>query len=577
MTDSLSIFIAQLDPTVGDISGNLGRLRDAWREAKNAHADLVVASELFVAGYPPEDLVLKPAFVAACEAAVKDFARELQDGPAVLLGTPWHQDGKLYNAAALLEGGKVAALRFKHDLPNYGVFDEKRVFAPGPAPGPIVLKGVRLGVMVCEDMWSVDACECLQESGAEFLIVINGSPFEATKQQQRLDLARTRVKESGLPLLYVNQVGGQDELVFDGASFALATDGDLRVQAPEWRPALMPTRWKREANGWNVEKGVVTERGDRLSSIYQAMVLGLSDYVRKNKFPGVVLGLSGGIDSALSAAVAVDALGADRVHCVMMPSPYTSKESLEDAAAVAEFLECELRDINIGPAMDAYRTMLAPSFEGREPDITEENIQSRARGVTLMALSNKFGWVVLSTGNKSEMSAGYATLYGDMCGGYAVLKDVYKTTVFELSRWRNQRRLPGLLGPIGRVMPERVITKPPSAELKPNQTDQDTLPAYEVLDDILQCLIEHEMTVAQIVERGHPEETVRMVWRMLDRAEYKRRQAPPGVKITSRAFGRDRRYPITNIFQAPGAVPREVGEPGETPRAPHPSRTGGEG
>ena len=577
MTDSLSIAIAQLDPTVGDTAGNLRLLKDAWLQAKQAGADLVVASELFVAGYPPEDLVLKPAFVAACEAAVKDFARETKDGPAVLLGTPWHQDGKLYNAAAFLEGGKVAALRFKHDLPNYGVFDEKRVFAAGPAPGPIVLKGVRLGVMVCEDMWSGDACECLQESGAELLIVINGSPFEALKQQQRLDLARNRAKETGLPLLYVNQIGGQDELVFDGASFAIAADGDLRVQAPEWRPALVPTRWRREAKGWTVEAGVVAERGDRLSSIYQAMVLGLSDYVRKNKFPGVVLGLSGGIDSALSAAVAVDALGADRVHCVMMPSPYTSKESFEDAGLVAEMLECELREINIGPAMEAFRAMLAQSFAGRESDITEENIQSRARGVTLMALSNKFGWMVLSTGNKSEMSAGYATLYGDMCGGYAVLKDVYKTTVFELARWRNQRRLPGMMGPIGRVMPERVITKPPSAELKPNQTDQDTLPPYDKLDDILECLIEHEMPVAAIVARGHSEDTVRMVWRMLDRAEYKRRQAPPGVKITSRAFGRDRRYPITNAFHATGPVPREVAEPGETPRAPLPTGSGGEG
>jgi NAD+ synthase len=578
MTDSLSISIAQLDPTVGDVAGNLGRLMDAWREAKTGGADLVVASELFVAGYPPEDLVLKPAFVDACETAVARFAREAKDGPAVLLGTPWRQDGKLYNAAALVEGGKVSALRFKHDLPNYGVFDEKRVFAIGPAPGPVVLKGVRLGVMVCEDMWSGDACECLQESGAELLIVINGSPFEATKQQQRVDLARTRVKETGLPLLYVNQVGGQDELVFDGASFALAADGDLRVQAPEWRNALMPTRWKREAGGWTVEKGVLAERGDRLSSIYQAMVLGLSDYVRKNKFPGVVLGLSGGIDSALSAAVAVDALGADRVHCVMMPSPYTSKDSLEDAAAVAEFLECELREIDIGPAMEAYRQMLAPSFVGRDADITEENIQSRARGVTLMALSNKFGWMVLSTGNKSEMSAGYATLYGDMCGGYAVLKDVYKTTVFELARWRNKRHLPGMHGPMGPVMPERVITKPPSAELKPNQTDQDTLPPYDKLDDILECLIEHEMTVERIVARGHAEETVRMVWRLLDRAEYKRRQAPPGVKISSRAFGRDRRYPISNAFQATGPVPREIAEPGETPRAPVPTESsGGEG
>ncbi|HVA15531.1 MAG TPA: NAD+ synthase [Stellaceae bacterium] len=575
MTDSLSIFIAQLDPTVGDIAGNLGRLKDAWREAAASGADLVVASELFVAGYPPEDLVLKPAFVAACEAAVKEFARATKEGPAVLLGTPWRQDSKLYNAAALLAEGQVAALRFKHDLPNYGVFDEKRVFAAGPAPGPIVLKNVRLGVMVCEDMWSLDASECLQESGAELLIVVNGSPFEASKQQQRLDLARDRVKETGLPLLYVNQIGGQDELVFDGASFALAADGDLRVQAPEWRNALVPTRWRREGKGWNVEQGVVAERGDRLSSIYQAMVLGLSDYVRKNQFPGVVLGLSGGIDSALSAAVAVDALGADRVHCVMMPSPYTSTESLEDAAACASLLGCELRTIDIGPAMAAFGTMLAPSFAGREPDITEENLQSRARGVTLMALSNKFGWMVLSTGNKSEMSAGYATLYGDMCGGYAVLKDVYKTMVFELSRWRNQRRLPGMMGPIGRVMPERVITKPPSAELKPNQTDQDSLPPYEALDDILECLIEHEMPVEAIVARGHAEEMVRMVWRLLDRAEYKRRQAPPGVKITNRAFGRDRRYPITNAFQATGAMPREVSEPGETPRAPVPTDSDG--
>ena len=574
MTDSLSISIAQLDPTVGDIAGNLGRLMDAWREAKSAGADLVVASELFVAGYPPEDLVLKPAFVEACQAAVTDFARAVKDGPAVLLGTPWHQDGKLYNAVALLEGGQVAALRFKHDLPNYGVFDEKRVFASGPCPGPIVFKTVRLGVMVCEDMWSLDASETLQESGAELLIVINGSPFEGNKHQQRLDLARDRVKETGLPLLYVNQVGGQDELVFDGASFALAADGDLRVQAPEWKNALMPTRWRREAKGWTVEKGVIAERGDRLSSIYQAMVLGLADYVRKNKFPGVVLGLSGGIDSALSAAVAVDALGADRVHCVMMPSPYTSQESLDDAAACASLLECELRNINIGPAMEAYRTMLAPSFEGRSPDITEENIQSRARGVTLMALSNKFGWMVLSTGNKSEMSAGYATLYGDMCGGYSVLKDVYKVTVFELSRWRNQRRLPGMMGPTGGVMPERVITKPPSAELKPNQTDQDTLPPYDVLDDILQCLIEHEMTVEAIVARGHDEATVRRVWLMLDRAEYKRRQAPPGVKITSRAFGRDRRYPITNAYQATGTAPSNAPS-GTMPRAPVPTPSNG--
>jgi len=571
MTDSLIIAIAQLDPTVGDIAGNLDRLGDAWLEAKEAGADLVVASELFVAGYPPEDLVLKPAFVAACEAAVKDFARQVKDGPAVLLGTPWRQDGKLYNAAALLAGGAVAALRFKHDLPNYGVFDEKRVFAAGPCPGPMVLKGVRLGVMVCEDMWTADAAETLGESGAELMIVINGSPYESDKLGERLSLAQERVTETGLPLLYVNQVGGQDELVFDGASFVLDAAGALTVQAPEWLNALVLTRWRREAKGWRPEPGVVAPRGETLASIYHAMVLGLADYVRKNGFPGIVLGLSGGIDSALTAAVAVDALGADRVHCVMMPSPYTSKPSLEDAAAVAELLGCELRSIDIGPAMEAYRDMLAPSFVGTKPDITEENLQARIRGMSLMALSNKFGWMVVSTGNKSEMSVGYSTLYGDMCGGFSVLKDVYKMTVFALARFRNARRLPGMLGPAGPVMPERVITKPPSAELKPDQTDQDTLPPYEELDAILECLVENEMPVSEIVARGHAEATVRLVRRMLDRAEYKRRQAPPGVKITRRAFGRDRRYPIVNAFTEIGPLPSDVAEPGETPRAPAPA------
>ncbi len=569
MTDSLSIAIAQLDPTVGDIAGNLGRLKDAWHEAQAAHADLVVASELFVAGYPPEDLVLKPAFIDACEAAVRDFARAVKDGPAVLLGTPWRQDGKLYNAAALLTGGEVAALRFKHELPNYGVFDEKRVFAAGPCPGPIVLNGVRLGVMVCEDMWYPDASETLGESGAELLIVLNGSPYESDKLGERLSLAQARVKETGLPLLYVNQVGGQDELVFDGASFALDAAGALKVQAPEWLNALVATRWRRHGQGWDVEPGVVTPRGERLAAIYHAMVLGLSDYVRKNGFNGVVLGLSGGIDSALTAAVAVDALGADRVHCVMMPSPYTSKASLEDAAEVAEFLGCELRTIDIGPAMEAYRAMLAPSFAGNNPDITEENIQARIRGMSLMALSNKFGWMVVSTGNKSEMSVGYSTLYGDMCGGFSVLKDVYKMTVFALARWRNERRLPGMLGPSGPVMPERVIDKPPSAELKPNQTDQDTLPPYKDLDDILECLVENEMPLSAIIARGHKEETVRRVRRMLDRAEYKRRQAPPGVKITRRAFGRDRRYPIVNAFEEASDA-RGATEASPAPRAPTP-------
>ena len=551
MTDQLIFAIAQLNPTLGDIAGNIAKLRRARDEAAGFKADLVVGTELCVSGYPPEDLVLKPAFLEACEAAVRDFARETATGPAIIVGAPWRQDGKTYNAALLLDRGEIAAVRLKFDLPNYGVFDEKRVFAAGPAPGPVAFRGVRLGLMVCEDMWKPDTTETLAETGAEMLIVINSSPYEHDKRDERITLACERIKESGLPLLYVNQICGQDELVFDGGSFALDAECKLRLQAPDWREAVIPSRWQRGGDGrWTIETGTLTPPSEGLEAIYQAMVLGLRDYVTKNRFPGIVLGLSGGIDSALSAAVAVDALGPDKVHCVMMPSPYTSRDSLEDAAEVAKLLGVELREINIGPAMQAFGGMLAPSFAGREADITEENIQSRARGVSLMALSNKFGWMVLSTGNKSEMSVGYATLYGDMCGGYSVLKDVYKMTVFALSRWRNQHVPHGALGPTGRVMPERVITKPPTAELKPDQTDQDSLPPYTVLDDILECLVEHELPVAKIVERGHDEATVRAVWRMLDRAEYKRRQAPPGVKITRRAFGRDRRYPITNLFRA---------------------------
>jgi NAD+ synthase len=550
MTDRLQIALAQINPVVGDIAGNLAKLRQARAEAARQGADLVVPGELAVSGYPPEDLVLKPAFLAAVADAVAALAADTADGgPALLATAPWLSDGKPRNAAILLDRGAIVSVRLKHDLPNYGVFDEKRVFAPGPMPGPMVCRGVRLGVMICEDMWTADAAETLQESGAEILVVPNGSPFEIDKLDTRHGLASARVRETGLPLVYVNQIGGQDEVVFDGASFVLGADGGRTLQLASWREAVVASRWRRGAAGWVCEAGEQAAPGTGLEAIYQAMMLGLRDYVRKNRFPGVILGLSGGIDSALAAAVAADALGPGEVRAVMMPSPYTSTESLEDAAAVARLLGIRLDTVSIEPAMQAFQGMLAPSFDALPPDITEENLQSRARGLTLMALSNKFGPMVLSTGNKSEMSVGYATLYGDMCGGFAVLKDIYKMTVFQLARWRNQQAPTGGLGPAGRVMPERVISKPPSAELKPNQTDQDTLPAYEVLDDILGGLIEREEDVAQIVARGHDEKTVRRVWRMLDRAEYKRRQAPPGVKISSRAFGRDRRYPITNAFQ----------------------------
>ncbi len=555
MTATLAIALAQINPVVGDVKGNVERIRRARAEAAGQGADLVVFPELCVAGYQPEDLVLKPAFLDACRAAVEQLAKETADGgPALLVGAPWVETGLPYNAALLLDGGRVAGQRYKQDLPNYGVFDDKRVFAIGKPQGPLVFRGVRLGVMICEDMWKPDVSETLAESGAEILIVPNGSPFESLKLDQRIDLAVARVVETRLPLIYVNQVGGQDEIVYDGGSFVLDADRRLVAQLPAFCEQVTLTRWScDDGGGWRCAQGEVARPLADLSAIYGALVLGLGDYVRKNRFPGVILGLSGGIDSALTAAIAVDALGADKVRTVMMPSPYTSRESLEDAAEVARLLAIRCDTISIEPAMQAFAAMLAGPFEGARPDITEENIQSRSRGLTLMALSNKFGHMVVSTGNKSEMSVGYATLYGDMCGGYAVLKDVYKTTVFELCRWRNAHHVEGWHGPNGPVMPERVITKPPTAELKPDQTDEASLGPYAQLDDILRCLVENEMRLEDIVARGHDEAYVRRVWRMLDLAEYKRRQAPPGVKITRRAFGRDRRYPITNGFRAGGS------------------------
>jgi NAD+ synthase len=547
MSSSLSIALAQIDPTVGDLPGNTARILAARAKAKDA--DLVVFPELAVCGYPPEDLVLKDAFLDAVEQAVAELAAATRDGPGMLVGAPWRGDGQRYNAALLLDGGRITATVLKHHLPNYGVFDEIRVFASAPHPATSVdFRGYRLGVMICEDMWFADSAAALKASGAELLIVPNGSPFEMDKANQRLVHATGRAAETGLPLVYVNQIGGQDELVFDGTSFVIDAKGRLVAQLPAWEEAVEVTRWQRTGDGLTCAPGRIVPVPEPLDSIYRAMMWGLRDYVGKNRFAGVLIGLSGGIDSALSAAVAADALGAGKVRCVMMPSPYTSRESLEDAEAVADLCGIRLETIGIGPAMQAFAAMLAEPFAGTQPDITEENIQARSRGITLMALSNKFGYMVLSTGNKSEMSVGYATLYGDMCGGYSVLKDVYKTTVFEVSRWRNSHKPNGALGPEGPVMPERVITKPPSAELKPNQTDQDTLPPYDELDAILQGLIEGEMGPAAIVAAGHNPAVVRKVFRMLDRAEYKRRQAPPGVKITSRAFGRDRRYPIVNGF-----------------------------
>ena len=548
MTDRLRIALAQLNPVMGDITGNLARARAAYKEA--AGADLVLFSELFITAYPPEDLVLKPALQADARAAVEALAADTLGGPAILMGMPLAERGKLFNAVLLLEGGRIAGATRKVDLPNYGVFDEKRVFAAGPIPAPFRIKGVRIGVPVCEDIWTDAVTRHLADAGAEILAVPNGSPFEAGKEDVRLEMAAARARETGLPLIYLNQVGGQDELVFDGASFVLNADGTLAASLPGWREKLVITDWSRDAQGkWSCAPGEKAASESRSSQVYHAMMLGLRDYVNKNRFPGVVLGLSGGIDSALSAAVAVDALGADRVRCVMLPSRYTSRESLEDADACALALGVPYETIPIERGVTAMGETLSPAFAGTKTDTTEENLQSRLRGVILMALSNKFGPMVLTTGNKSEMSVGYATLYGDMCGGYNVLKDIYKTEVFALARWRNQFSPEGALGPAGRVIPERIIDKPPSAELKANQTDQDSLPPYDILDGILECLVEEDLGFDATVARGFDPATVKRIEQLLYVSEYKRRQAPPGVKISARNFGRDRRYPITNAFR----------------------------
>jgi len=556
--DQFAITLAQLNATVGDVTGNAAKARAARARAAADGADLVVLSELFIAGYPPEDLVLKPAFQSACRAAIEELARETGDGgPAMLIGTPWVEDGKLYNAAALLDGGRVAALRFKANLPNYGVFDEKRLFARGPAAGPVTIRGIRVGVPICEDIWLEESTEyenvveCLAETGAEILIVPNGSPYARDKNDVRLSVAVARVTESGLPLIYLNEVGGQDELVFDGASFALNADLSVAAQLPAFEENITTLRWNRTAAGWRCD-GPVTPLLEGDQGDYAACVLGLRDYVGKNGFPGVLMGVSGGIDSALCAAIAVDALGADRVRGVMLPFRFTAQVSLDDAAKLATALGFRYEVLPIAEAVNGFESILADTFKGLPRDITEENLQARTRGTLLMAISNKTGAMVVTTGNKSEMSVGYATLYGDMNGGFNPIKDIYKTEVFRLCSLRNEWKPDGALGPSGEVIPVNIIVRPPTAELRENQTDQDSLPPYDMLDAILERLVEREQPLASIVEAGFDREVVARIDRLLNIAEYKRRQAAPGVKVTRRNFGRDRRYPITNRFRDAG-------------------------
>jgi NAD+ synthase len=550
MVDTLRITLAQVNQSVGDLAANAAAML-AVRD-KATGSDLVVFPELQLIGYPPEDLILKPALVERAAAELEKLATATADGgPAMLVGSVFVRDGALHNGVALLDGGKIAAVRFKHELPNYGTFDEMRLFQPGDLPEPIVLKGVMIGVPICEDIWQPDVCRHLADFGAELLIVPNGSPYEIDKDSLRIDgVAKLRAVDTKLPLAYLNRVGGQDELVFDGASFVINGDGALAVQMTDWEEQVVETRWTRTATGWRCDRGEIAQLADHPEDIYCAMVLALRDYVDRNRFPGVVLGLSGGIDSAICAAIAADALGPERVWCVMLPSAYTSQESLDDATECARLIGCRYDTVPIAPAVEAFTGMLGPVFEGKKPDLTEENLQSRIRGVTLMALSNKFGPMLLTTGNKSEMSVGYATIYGDMAGGYNPLKDAYKTTVFAISRWRNAHKPKIGLGPAGPVIPENIITKPPSAELRPDQKDSDSLPPYDVLDPILLGLVEHEKSVAQLVSEGYDHDTVVRIERLLHLAEYKRRQAPPGVKLGSRNFGRDRRYPITHAFRS---------------------------
>jgi len=548
---TLRIAVAQLNPTVGDVAGNLALAREARRDAAREGADLLMLTELFISGYPPEDLVLKPSFLKACLKAVETLATETADGgPGVLIGFPRQGETGRHNSVALLDAGKIIAIRDKIDLPNYGEFDEKRVFTEGSISGPYNFRGVRIGVPICEEIWNdMGVCETLAESGAEILLVPNGSPYYRGKLDVRYQVALRQVIESGLPLIFANQLGGQDELVFDGASFAFNADKSLAFQLSQFETAFVVTDWRREEDGWRCQPGPMVRIPEKEEADYHACLLGFRDYVNKNGFKSVVLGLSGGIDSAVCAAIAVDALGEERVRTIMLPYRYTSEYSFKDAADCAKALGCRYDIVPISDPVEGFLASLSDMFEGTDQGITEENLQSRTRGTILMAISNKFGSMVVTTGNKSEMSVGYATLYGDMNGGFNPIKDLYKMQVYALAEWRNENVPASALGPSGEVIPKNIISKAPSAELRPDQKDQDSLPPYPVLDDILECLVEMEMGTEDIVARGHDVATVHRIEHLLYLAEYKRRQSAPGVKITKKNFGRDRRYPITNRFR----------------------------
>ncbi len=544
MPQTFRLTLAQLNPTVGAIAANIALALDAWQQGRAAGAQMVALTEMFVTGYQTQDLILKPAFVAAAEAAVAALAVQIVDGPALGIGAPHMKDGLLYNAYYVLEAGRVAAVVLKHELPNDGVFDEKRLFASAPLQGPYRVGPLRIGSPICEDAWHSDVAETHMESGAQILLVPNGSPYHRGKPSVRTNLMVARVVETGLPLVYLNMVGGQDDQVFDGASFVLNPGGELAVQMPQFLPSVTHVDFVETADGWRAQKGLMDSLPRIVEADYHAMVMGTRDYLAKCGFKKVLLGLSGGIDSAIVATIAADAIGAENVRCVMLPSRFTSQASLQDAGEVARNLACRLDTVSIAGPQEAVGGALADLFAGLQEGITEENIQSRLRGVLLMAMSNKFGEMVLTTGNKSEMAVGYCTIYGDMNGGYNPLKDLYKTRVFETCRWRNENHRDWMKGPAGVVIPVRVIEKPPSAELRDNQKDQDSLPPYEVLDDILDGLIERELSVAEIVAKGHERAVVKKIEHLLYISEYKRFQSAPGTRLTKKALWLDRRYPM---------------------------------
>ena len=549
MKNNLKIALAQLNPIVGDVKGNIIKLIDIRNNLKN-EVDIIVVPELYVTGYPIDDLVLRNDFLDLVENEINSLAKMTNDGKAaIIIGAPRKEKNAIRNSVFVLDDGKIISFRDKHNLPNSGVFDEQRIFSPGALSGPVKIRNVLIGLPICEDIWTENVIECLCETGAEIILSINASPYSLKKHDQRMSVAVSRVIESKIPLIYLNRVGGQDELVFDGASFCLSHEGKLSVQLKDFQEEILEIDLTKLNNNW-ICKGKINSISTNLEALYKSLVVSVRDYVKNNGFPGVVLGMSGGIDSALVAAIATDALGSKQVRAVMMPSPYTSQESLEDAKLASSNLGVDYSYLDIKNGMDVIDNILL-DFEGSkvEPGITEENIQSRLRGLLLMAISNKYGSMVLATGNKSEYAVGYATLYGDMCGGFAVIKDVWKTDVFRLCEWRNSNKSSEFLGPNGTVIPKRIISKPPSAELREDQKDTDSLPEYDVLDTILRKLVEDDLSLEQIAKEGFDVKDVKKISMLLSKSEYKRFQSAPGPKVTEKAFGRDRRYPLTSGFR----------------------------